>query len=135
MHKCLWSFLIWNLGLFSVFESSERGSELKFECKWLTSVWLVLKIFVFPCWSLVTVKQTFQIAYFPDSKLQAEMKCLVAYWKLWLFSMLSCSNFPSWIFVSGYAVASSSDDRMNEPPTSLGLVPHQVRNLWENDFI
>ncbi|POI30206.1 hypothetical protein CIB84_006044, partial [Bambusicola thoracicus] len=25
----------------------------------------------------------------------------------------------------GYAVASSSDDRMNEPPTSLGLVPHQ----------
>ncbi|TRY85120.1 hypothetical protein DNTS_023055 [Danionella cerebrum] len=27
----------------------------------------------------------------------------------------------------GYAVASSSDDRMNEPPTSLGLVPHQVR--------
>uniref|UniRef100_A0A4W6F283 Ubiquitin-like modifier-activating enzyme ATG7 n=1 Tax=Lates calcarifer TaxID=8187 RepID=A0A4W6F283_LATCA len=28
----------------------------------------------------------------------------------------------------GYAVASSSDDRMNEPPTSLGLVPHQVRN-------
>uniref|UniRef100_A0A663MMC7 Ubiquitin-like modifier-activating enzyme ATG7 n=1 Tax=Athene cunicularia TaxID=194338 RepID=A0A663MMC7_ATHCN len=29
----------------------------------------------------------------------------------------------------GYAVASSSDDRMNEPPTSLGLVPHQVNNL------
>uniref|UniRef100_A0A7N9AMF3 Ubiquitin-like modifier-activating enzyme ATG7 n=1 Tax=Mastacembelus armatus TaxID=205130 RepID=A0A7N9AMF3_9TELE len=28
----------------------------------------------------------------------------------------------------GYAVASSSDDRMNEPPTSLGLVPHQVRH-------
>uniref|UniRef100_A0A8C9C5E9 Ubiquitin-like modifier-activating enzyme ATG7 n=1 Tax=Phocoena sinus TaxID=42100 RepID=A0A8C9C5E9_PHOSS len=26
----------------------------------------------------------------------------------------------------GYAIASSSDDRMNEPPTSLGLVPHQV---------
>uniref|UniRef100_A0A8C2G9Q0 Ubiquitin-like modifier-activating enzyme ATG7 n=1 Tax=Cyprinus carpio TaxID=7962 RepID=A0A8C2G9Q0_CYPCA len=26
----------------------------------------------------------------------------------------------------GYAVASSSDDRMNEPPTSLGPVPHQV---------
>ncbi|XP_063577952.1 ubiquitin-like modifier-activating enzyme ATG7 isoform X10 [Pongo abelii] len=25
----------------------------------------------------------------------------------------------------GYAIASSSDDRMNEPPTSLGLVPHQ----------
>ncbi len=23
-------------------------------------------------------------------------------------------------------MASSSDDRMNEPPTSLGLVPHQV---------
>lgn len=32
--------------------------------------------------------------------------------------------FP--LFLSGYAVASSSDDRMNEPPTSLGLVPHQV---------
>ncbi|MEQ2235654.1 Autophagy protein 7 [Ilyodon furcidens] len=29
----------------------------------------------------------------------------------------------------GYAVASSSDDRMNEPPTSLGLVPHQHRSL------
>nr|XP_020836714.1 ubiquitin-like modifier-activating enzyme ATG7 isoform X4 [Phascolarctos cinereus] len=29
----------------------------------------------------------------------------------------------------GYAVASSSDDRMNEPPTSLGLVPHQVRGF------
>uniref|UniRef100_A0A672G9U6 Ubiquitin-like modifier-activating enzyme ATG7 n=1 Tax=Salarias fasciatus TaxID=181472 RepID=A0A672G9U6_SALFA len=27
----------------------------------------------------------------------------------------------------GYAVASSSDDRMNEPPTSLGLVPHQFK--------
>uniref|UniRef100_H3A244 Ubiquitin-like modifier-activating enzyme ATG7 n=1 Tax=Latimeria chalumnae TaxID=7897 RepID=H3A244_LATCH len=26
----------------------------------------------------------------------------------------------------GYAVANGSDDRMNEPPTSLGLVPHQV---------
>ncbi|EPY72691.1 ubiquitin-like modifier-activating enzyme ATG7 isoform a [Camelus ferus] len=25
----------------------------------------------------------------------------------------------------GYAIASSSDDRMNEPPTALGLVPHQ----------
>lgn len=46
--------------------------------------------------------------------------------------MLSCSNFPSWIFGSGYAVASSSDDRMNEPPTSLGLVPHQVNNLRVN---
>ncbi|XP_056129135.1 ubiquitin-like modifier-activating enzyme ATG7 isoform X2 [Lampris incognitus] len=30
---------------------------------------------------------------------------------------------------SGYAVASSSDDRMNEPPTSLGLVPHQIRGF------
>ncbi|TKC41606.1 hypothetical protein EI555_001057, partial [Monodon monoceros] len=30
----------------------------------------------------------------------------------------------------GYAIASSSDDRMNEPPTSLGLVPHQVSD-WE----
>jgi hypothetical protein len=29
----------------------------------------------------------------------------------------------------GYAIASSSDDRMNEPPTSLGLVPHQVSDL------
>ncbi|XP_054071989.1 ubiquitin-like modifier-activating enzyme ATG7 isoform X7 [Rissa tridactyla] len=29
----------------------------------------------------------------------------------------------------GYAVASSSDDRMNEPPTSLGLVPHQVQDF------
>ena len=29
-------------------------------------------------------------------------------------------------FFRGYAIASSSDDRMNEPPTSLGLVPHQV---------
>ncbi|RMC00102.1 hypothetical protein DUI87_23512 [Hirundo rustica rustica] len=29
----------------------------------------------------------------------------------------------------GYAVASSSDDRMNEPPTSLGLVPHQIRGF------
>lgn len=35
------------------------------------------------------------------------------------------------ISVRGYAMASSSDDRMNEPPTSLGLVPHQVskRNI------
>lgn len=31
-------------------------------------------------------------------------------------------------FYRGYAVASSSDDRLNEPPTSLGLVPHQVRD-------
>uniref|UniRef100_A0A6Q2XHH6 Ubiquitin-like modifier-activating enzyme ATG7 n=1 Tax=Esox lucius TaxID=8010 RepID=A0A6Q2XHH6_ESOLU len=31
----------------------------------------------------------------------------------------------------GYAVASSSDDRMNEPPTSLGLVPHQVLDSYE----
>ncbi|XP_035244419.1 ubiquitin-like modifier-activating enzyme ATG7 isoform X2 [Anguilla anguilla] len=29
----------------------------------------------------------------------------------------------------GYAVASSSDDRMNEPPTSLGLAPHQIRGF------
>ncbi|XP_077678396.1 ubiquitin-like modifier-activating enzyme ATG7 isoform X5 [Eretmochelys imbricata] len=29
----------------------------------------------------------------------------------------------------GYAVASSSDDRMSEPPTSLGLVPHQIRGF------
>ncbi|XP_044156498.1 ubiquitin-like modifier-activating enzyme ATG7 [Bufo gargarizans] len=29
----------------------------------------------------------------------------------------------------GYAVANSSDDRMNEPPTSLGLVPHQIRGF------
>uniref|UniRef100_A0A8C7GJV6 Ubiquitin-like modifier-activating enzyme ATG7 n=1 Tax=Oncorhynchus kisutch TaxID=8019 RepID=A0A8C7GJV6_ONCKI len=33
----------------------------------------------------------------------------------------------------GYAVASSSDDRMNEPPTSLGLVPHQVLDSYEKD--
>lgn len=33
---------------------------------------------------------------------------------------------PLSLFCRGYAVASSSDDRMNEPPTSLGLVPHQV---------
>lgn len=32
------------------------------------------------------------------------------------------------LLLRGYAVASSSDDRMNEPPTSLGLVPHQVRH-------
>lgn len=43
--------------------------------------------------------------------------------------MLSCSDFPCWGFGRGYAVASSSDDRMNEPPTSLGLVPHQVNDL------
>ncbi|XP_069795971.1 ubiquitin-like modifier-activating enzyme ATG7 isoform X5 [Narcine bancroftii] len=29
----------------------------------------------------------------------------------------------------GYAIASSSDDRLNEPPTSLGLVPHQIRGF------
>uniref|UniRef100_A0A3Q2TCY0 Ubiquitin-like modifier-activating enzyme ATG7 n=1 Tax=Fundulus heteroclitus TaxID=8078 RepID=A0A3Q2TCY0_FUNHE len=33
----------------------------------------------------------------------------------------------------GYAVASSSDDRMNEPPTSLGLVPHQVLDHYERE--
>ncbi|VFV20001.1 atg7 autophagy related 7 homolog (cerevisiae) [Lynx pardinus] len=32
-------------------------------------------------------------------------------------------------FLRGYAIASSSDDRMNEPPTSLGLVPHQIRGF------
>ncbi|KAI4893878.1 hypothetical protein NFI96_022437 [Prochilodus magdalenae] len=36
--------------------------------------------------------------------------------------MISILQHPE----GGYAVASSSDDRMNEPPTSLGLVPHQV---------
>lgn len=30
-------------------------------------------------------------------------------------------------------MASSSDDRMNEPPTSLGLVPHQVSNELLSD--
>lgn len=35
----------------------------------------------------------------------------------------------SFSILRGYAVASSSDDRMNEPPTSLGLVPHQVRHI------
>uniref|UniRef100_A0A668APX7 Ubiquitin-like modifier-activating enzyme ATG7 n=1 Tax=Myripristis murdjan TaxID=586833 RepID=A0A668APX7_9TELE len=34
----------------------------------------------------------------------------------------------------GYAVASSSDDRMNEPPTSLGLVPHQVRHTHTHTY-
>uniref|UniRef100_A0A2K5DR70 Ubiquitin-like modifier-activating enzyme ATG7 n=1 Tax=Aotus nancymaae TaxID=37293 RepID=A0A2K5DR70_AOTNA len=29
----------------------------------------------------------------------------------------------------GYAIARSSEDRMNEPPTSLGLVPHQIRGF------
>uniref|UniRef100_A0A8I6AFU8 Ubiquitin-like modifier-activating enzyme ATG7 n=1 Tax=Rattus norvegicus TaxID=10116 RepID=A0A8I6AFU8_RAT len=33
----------------------------------------------------------------------------------------------------GYAIASSSDDRMNEPPTSLGLVPHQVLDQYEQE--
>ncbi|XP_047303259.1 ubiquitin-like modifier-activating enzyme ATG7 isoform X12 [Homo sapiens] len=33
----------------------------------------------------------------------------------------------------GYAIASSSDDRMNEPPTSLGLVPHQVLDQYERE--
>uniref|UniRef100_A0A8B9KXU8 Ubiquitin-like modifier-activating enzyme ATG7 n=1 Tax=Astyanax mexicanus TaxID=7994 RepID=A0A8B9KXU8_ASTMX len=37
--------------------------------------------------------------------------------------MISILQHPE----GGYAVASSSDDRMNEPPTSLGLVPHQVK--------
>lgn len=39
------------------------------------------------------------------------------------------------LFVRGYAVASSSDDRMNEPPTSLGLVPHQVSKLEWNTTV
>uniref|UniRef100_A0A4W4DWS9 Ubiquitin-like modifier-activating enzyme ATG7 n=1 Tax=Electrophorus electricus TaxID=8005 RepID=A0A4W4DWS9_ELEEL len=39
--------------------------------------------------------------------------------------MISILQHPE----GGYAVASSSDDRMNEPPTSLGLVPHQV--IWK----
>lgn len=52
------------------------------------------------------------------------MKCMVTYCSV----CCRCSDFDSWIFGSGYAVASSSDDRMNEPPTSLGLVPHQVSN-------
>lgn len=39
--------------------------------------------------------------------------------------MISMLQHPD----GGYAVASSSDDRMNEPPTSLGLVPHQIRGF------
>ncbi|KAL6464784.1 hypothetical protein MHYP_G00271010 [Metynnis hypsauchen] len=39
--------------------------------------------------------------------------------------MISILQHPE----GGYAVASSSDDRMNEPPTSLGLVPHQIRGF------
>ncbi|XP_072521960.1 ubiquitin-like modifier-activating enzyme ATG7 [Salminus brasiliensis] len=39
--------------------------------------------------------------------------------------MISILQHPE----EGYAVASSSDDRMNEPPTSLGLVPHQIRGF------
>uniref|UniRef100_A0A9J7ZHY3 Ubiquitin-like modifier-activating enzyme ATG7 n=1 Tax=Cyprinus carpio carpio TaxID=630221 RepID=A0A9J7ZHY3_CYPCA len=39
--------------------------------------------------------------------------------------MISVLQHPE----EGYAVASSSDDRMNEPPTSLGLVPHQIRGF------
>ncbi|XP_069062758.1 ubiquitin-like modifier-activating enzyme ATG7 [Pleurodeles waltl] len=39
--------------------------------------------------------------------------------------MISVLQHPE----GGYAVASSSDDRMNEPPTSLGLVPHQIRGF------
>ncbi|KAI3369934.1 hypothetical protein L3Q82_024740 [Scortum barcoo] len=42
----------------------------------------------------------------------------------------SGSPWKSWRkCLGGYAVASSSDDRMNEPPTSLGLVPHQIRGF------
>uniref|UniRef100_A0A4W4DWR9 Ubiquitin-like modifier-activating enzyme ATG7 n=1 Tax=Electrophorus electricus TaxID=8005 RepID=A0A4W4DWR9_ELEEL len=43
--------------------------------------------------------------------------------------MISILQHPE----GGYAVASSSDDRMNEPPTSLGLVPHQVLDHYERD--
>lgn len=39
--------------------------------------------------------------------------------------MISILQHPE----GGYAVASSSEDRMNEPPTSLGLVPHQIRGF------
>ncbi|XP_061076484.1 ubiquitin-like modifier-activating enzyme ATG7 isoform X2 [Conger conger] len=39
--------------------------------------------------------------------------------------MISILQHPE----GGYAVASSSDDRMNEPPTSLGLAPHQIRGF------
>lgn len=65
---------------------------------------------------------------FLGSKLQPVMKCMVTYCPVCPVCC-RCSDFDSWIFGSGYAVASSSDDRMNEPPTSLGLVPHQVSNL------
>lgn len=44
----------------------------------------------------------------------------------WLLSSEVTALFP---LLRGYAIASSSDDRMNEPPTSLGLVPHQVSDL------
>uniref|UniRef100_A0A8C1KUS4 Ubiquitin-like modifier-activating enzyme ATG7 n=1 Tax=Cyprinus carpio TaxID=7962 RepID=A0A8C1KUS4_CYPCA len=43
--------------------------------------------------------------------------------------MISVLQHPE----EGYAVASSSDDRMNEPPTSLGLVPHQVLDNYERE--
>ncbi|XP_053577068.1 ubiquitin-like modifier-activating enzyme ATG7 isoform X2 [Bombina bombina] len=39
--------------------------------------------------------------------------------------MISVIQHPE----GGYAIASSSEDRMNEPPTSLGLVPHQIRGF------
>lgn len=44
----------------------------------------------------------------------------------YIYCMSSLYFCPLLLFCRGYAVASSSDDRMNEPPTSLGLVPHQV---------
>ncbi|KAM6216160.1 LOW QUALITY PROTEIN: ubiquitin-like modifier-activating enzyme ATG7 [Rhynchocyon petersi] len=43
----------------------------------------------------------------------------------WLPTVIAASKRK----VEGYAIASSSDDRMNEPPTSLGLVPHQIRGF------
>lgn len=50
-----------------------------------------------------------------------------SWWLINGINKLNTSPFsPPPFFVSGYAIASSSDDRMNEPPTSLGLVPHQV---------
>lgn len=60
--------------------------------------------------------------------------------KLWLHSCVGKSVVKYIMFSlafsisRGYAVASSSDDRMNEPPTSLGLVPHQVRHTHSNSL-
>lgn len=50
-----------------------------------------------------------------------------------VFAMNTCElRAPLLPSSRGYAIASSSDDRMNEPPTSLGLVPHQVSDLEMN---